>query len=120
MPHLQSQYGLLTANISLGLLHAGWHLPLWWIYPPPCPYPMYVVGVVLMTFVFTWLWNHTNGSVFYSMIFHASLSTASVRLPEVPAYHIWVLCLLLIVLVILRFDPQLGYRRASNSTTGRA
>jgi membrane protease YdiL (CAAX protease family) len=106
LPRFQARYGLFTTNIGLGLLHAGWHLPLWWMYPPPCPYPMFVAGAVLLTFLFTWLWNHTDGSVFYCLVFHASLSTASVRLPELPAYHIWLLCLVSVVLTILFFDRR--------------
>jgi uncharacterized protein len=104
LPRLQARYGPVLASIWLGLLAAGWHLPLWWIRPKPAPYLLFVVGAVLLTFLFTWLFNHTHGSVLYCLIFHASLSIASVRLPEVPAYHIWVLCLLPIVLLILSFD----------------
>lgn len=108
LPRLQARYGAVAASIWLGLLWAGWHLPLWWIYPPPCPFLLYVAGAILMTFLFTWLFNHTHGSVLYSLIFHNSMSIASVRLPEMPAYHLWVLCLLSVVLVILFYDPQLG------------
>ncbi|HJQ80149.1 MAG TPA: CPBP family intramembrane glutamic endopeptidase [Lacipirellulaceae bacterium] len=110
LPRMQARYGPLAASVCLGLLHAVWHLPLWWLYPPPCPFPVYVAGVIPMTVLFTWLWNHTRGSVFYSLIFHASLSTASVRLPEVPAYSIWVLLLWSLALVLLLYDRQLGYR----------
>jgi len=109
LPRLQAKYGSIAASVALGLLWAGWHLPLWWIVQPtPCAFPLYVAGAVLMTFLFTWLFNHTRGSVFISLIFHASLSTASVRLPEVPAYQLWVLCLLSVVLPILFFDRRLG------------
>lgn len=118
LPRLQDQYGSVTASIWLGLLGAGWHLPLWWMYPPPCPYPLFLVGAVLLTFLFTWLFNHTNGSVFYSLTFHASLSTASVRLPEVPAYHYWVLCLLMVVLGILICDRRLAQPRSVCSSDG--
>jgi membrane protease YdiL (CAAX protease family) len=108
LPRLQARYGAVAASVWLGLLWAGWHLPLWWIYPPPCPFLLYVAGAIFMTFLFTWLFNHTRGSVLYSLIFHNSMSIASVRLPEVPAYHVWVLCLLSVVLVILFYDRQLG------------
>jgi membrane protease YdiL (CAAX protease family) len=107
LPRLQAQYGSVWASIWLGLLRAGWHLPLWWIYPAPCPYPLFVAGVILLQFLFTWLFNHTGRSVLYSLIFHTSLSIASVRLPDVPAYHIWVLCVLSIVVVILLCDRRL-------------
>ena len=63
-----------------------------------------------MTFLFTWLFNRTQGSVLYSLVFHASLSTASVRLPEVPAYSIWVLILWALTLLLLLHDRRLGER----------
>jgi membrane protease YdiL (CAAX protease family) len=111
LPRLQAKYGSVAASIGLGLLWAGWHLPLWWMYPPPSPFPLYMAGAVLVAILFTWLFNHTSGSVLYSLIFHASLSTASVRLPDVPAYHVWVTVLLTLVLVILLGDRRLGQPR---------
>jgi len=107
LPRLQGRYGSLWASLWLGVLRAGWHLPLWWMYPAPCPYPLFVAGAVLLQFLTTWLFNHTRGSVLYILIFHASLSVASVRLPDVPAYHLWVLCLLAVVLLILLCDRRL-------------
>ncbi len=108
LPRLQAQCGPVWASIWLGLLRAGWHLPLWWIFPAPTAFPLYVVGVVLMQFLFTWLFNHTRGSVFYSLLFHTSLSLASVRLPEAPAYAVWVLCLLALAVLVLLYDRRLG------------
>jgi len=108
LPRMEARYGAVPASIWLGLLEAGWHLPLWWLYPSPCPFPLFVAGAVLLVFLFTWLFNHTHGSVFYTLIFHTSLTVASVRLPQAPAYHVWVLCILSVVLLILFCDRQLG------------
>jgi uncharacterized protein len=108
LPRLQVLFGPVLASIVLGVLWAVWHLPLWWIGLGPCPLWMYIVGVTCSSILFTWLFNHTNGSVFYSLIFHTSLSLASVRMPDVPAYHIWVICLFVIALVIVHFDRRLG------------
>jgi membrane protease YdiL (CAAX protease family) len=112
LPRLQAKHGPVAASIWLGLLWAGWHWPLWFLYPAPCPFALYVTGAILMTILFTWLYNHTRESVFYSLLFHASLSTASARLPEVPAYHYWVLILLIVVLGILVCDRRLGLPRS--------
>jgi membrane protease YdiL (CAAX protease family) len=110
LPRLQAQYAPVPANVFLGVLHACWHLPLWWLNGGPCPFWMYLAGVILVTFLFAWLFNHTGGSVFYSLLFHASMSTASMRLPEVPAYHLWVLCLLVVVITVFCCDPSLRQR----------
>ena len=109
LPRLQAAYGPVVGSIGLGVLHAGWHLPLWWMAPPPCPFWMYVIGVVFSTILFTWLFNHTQGSVIYSLLFHTSLSIASVRLPEVRAYHLWIVVLMAVVSVVFLCDRQLGY-----------
>jgi uncharacterized protein len=111
LPRLQDRYGAVIGSVWLGVLHAGWHLPLWWMGRPPCPFWMYLIGVMLVSFLFTWLFNHTNGSVLYSLIFHASLSIASIRLPEAPAYHLWIVVLLIVVAVVLLSDRRLGHYR---------
>jgi membrane protease YdiL (CAAX protease family) len=108
LPRLQDSYGPVIGSVCLGILHALWHLPLWWMYPPPCPFWMYVAGVIPVTFLFTWLFNHTRGSLLYSLLFHTSMSIASVRLPEVPAYHVWILVLWAVVLTVFLCDPRLG------------
>jgi len=108
LPRLQVSYGPIIGSVWLGLLHAGWHLPLWWMHRPPCPFWMYTVGVILVTFLFTWLFNHTGGSVFYSLLFHTSLSISSVRFPDVPAYHLWIVVLFAVVFVVFLFDRRLG------------
>ena len=109
LPRLQDAYGPVMGSLWLGVLHSVWHLPLWWMYPPPCPFWMFVAGGILVTFLFTWLFNHTQGSVLYSLLFHTSMSVASVRLPEVPAYHVWVLVLSAVVASVFLSDPRLGY-----------
>ena len=83
------------------------------------PYSVYLVALTLSTFLFTWLFNHTYGSVFYALLFHASVSTASVRLPDVPAHYAWVACLLVVVLIILLFDRRLGGQNDSTTKDRR-
>jgi membrane protease YdiL (CAAX protease family) len=116
LPRLEARHGPVVGSIWLGLLHAGWHLPLWWMRQPPCPFWIYVVGVLLVTFLFTWLFNHTNGSVLYSLIFHTSLSIASMRLPEAPAYHLWIVVLATVAVIVFAFDRRLGYAPTSEKT----
>jgi membrane protease YdiL (CAAX protease family) len=37
--------------------------------------PIFVVMVVAMAVVFTWVFNHTKGSLFIAMLLHASINT---------------------------------------------
>lgn len=118
LPRLQARYGPVAASFWLALLWAGWHLPLWFINPAPSPFALYVAGAIFTTILFTWLYNHTHGSVFYSLIFHASMNTASTRFPEVPAYHYWVPILVTVAVGVLVCDRRLGQPRDVPSSDG--
>ncbi len=76
LPHLQ-QHGPLLGTLILGLLWGGWHLPLflttWAIVAPNlltiCEF---VLGVMSFAIMFTWVFNHTRGSLLVAILFHAS------------------------------------------------
>jgi membrane protease YdiL (CAAX protease family) len=78
LPRLQSRHNNLTASLILGVLWAAWHLPNALI--PGLDYyfyafPAFLIWVVAMTVLFTWLAIHTQGSVLIAWIFHASINT---------------------------------------------
>ncbi len=62
------------------MLWAGWHLAngtipglqAYWY-----GFPAFLVFVVAQTVLFTWLWNHTHGSVLITWIFHASINVSN-------------------------------------------
>ena len=68
LPHLQHRLSPLAAAGVLGVLTAGWHLPLvalgnlGWIGLP---------STVLIAFLYVWLFNRTGGSVLLVILFHA-------------------------------------------------
>ena len=69
LPHLQDRLSPLAAATVLGVLTAGWHLPLvlqgrlGWIGLP---------STVVITFLYVWLFNRTGGSLLMPLLFHAS------------------------------------------------
>jgi uncharacterized protein len=77
LPRLQRLHGPLVGTLILGILWAGWHLPLFWITvwgTPPTIVNMvlYFPSVVFMTVVFTWVFNNTKGSILLAILLHAS------------------------------------------------
>jgi membrane protease YdiL (CAAX protease family) len=70
LPRLLVGRSALVASLVLGALHAVWHLPLFLTGDaPPALIPIIVSGAIF----FTWLYNHTNGSVLLAMLLHASV-----------------------------------------------
>ena len=86
LPRLQARFGPLRASLILGLLWAFWHLPhfltsaqrggpgmsLSVLY---FNLPVFLVMVVALSIVFTWVFNRTEGSLFIAMLLHASINT---------------------------------------------
>ncbi|HUX21664.1 MAG TPA: CPBP family intramembrane glutamic endopeptidase [Spirochaetia bacterium] len=86
LPRLQSRYGSLPGTLLLGGVWAFWHLPdflttaqrggpgsgLSLLY---INLPIFVVMVVAMAVIFTWVFNNTGGSLFIAMLLHASINT---------------------------------------------
>jgi membrane protease YdiL (CAAX protease family) len=107
LPHLQDRLSPLAAAGVLGLLAAGWHLPLvplgnlGWIGLP---------STVLITFLYVWLFNRTGGSLLMAMLFHASqgaftfgmLGFTGADADRVPVVYFGVL--VVAVTVIIGFD----------------
>jgi membrane protease YdiL (CAAX protease family) len=79
LPRLQRRYNSLTASLILGTLWAAWHLPnalIPGLERYLTAFPVFLVWVVSMTVLFTWLANHTRGSVLIAWLFHAAINVS--------------------------------------------
>jgi len=118
LPRLQADRSPLVATLILAVLVTIWHVPLFFLEGGLQPFqPSIVLGGVLgpfgFTFVATWLFNHTGGSVLMTLVMHAAEGTVrtgtlwSAAAPAAQAGFLYsvVMCTVAIGLVI--FDWQL-------------
>jgi membrane protease YdiL (CAAX protease family) len=77
LPRLQQLTGPVRASLILGLLWAFWHAPIWfggqWSVPSVPNIAVYVCWIVAVTFIFTWVFNNTHGSVFMAILLHGMM-----------------------------------------------
>lgn len=96
LPRLQEHSGSLIGTLILGVLHGLWHLPLYLFIPGyngtgpgwlgiGIPFVLFVVSVMMLTVIFTWVFNNTRGSLLLMMLLHASVNTASQLLRLFPS-----------------------------------
>jgi membrane protease YdiL (CAAX protease family) len=78
LPHLRAGLGSLPAGVVLGVLWAGWHVPMFFLEGTRQTYPFagFLLMVVSISVVMTWVWDHTRGSVLIAAVFHAAMNTA--------------------------------------------
>src|ERR671921_758731 len=78
LPGLQSTLSPLVSTLILGVLVTVWHAPLL-LLEEGLLQPSIIVGFLLgtftVTFFYTWLFNHTSGSVLLSIVSHSAQGT---------------------------------------------
>jgi uncharacterized protein len=69
VPHLQARSSPLATAGLLGVVIAGWHVPLVVLGSLA---PVGLPSTVAITFLYVWLFNRTGGSLLMALLFHAS------------------------------------------------
>jgi hypothetical protein len=82
LPGLQgSGLSPLVSTLILGVLVAGWHVPILFLEEGGLRPPIvvgYLLGSVAVTFWYAWMFNHTGGSVLITLISHATQGTITI------------------------------------------
>ena len=108
LPRLLARYGVGGSVAVLGTLQALFHLPIFFNNGASAaggqngtPFPAFLASVLLLTFLFAWLYQHTRGSLLIATVFHASMNTWTTVLPvpAAPATFSWLLVAALLVAV---------------------
>ena len=72
----------ITAALLVGVAWAPWHLPLYGMADGQerMPLAIFLVSVVALSLIYTWLWLVTGGSLLIAVVLHSSTNVASVLL----------------------------------------
>ncbi len=81
LPRLQRRHGPVLGTALLGVLHSLWHLPMFFT-PNLGPFTLttlvtFTLTAVAATFLYTWVFNNTGGSVLLAMLLHGASNAAS-------------------------------------------
>ena len=122
LPRLLSRYSALTASLILGVFWALWHLP-YALTPGSAmsvqPFYTYLPGIIASAILFTWVFNHTKGSLLIAILYHAAGNLTYNVLPDlVPGVYdvgVWgtVVQWMVVVAVVLYTGPAHLSRKTS-------
>ena len=139
LPRMEQRSGPLVGTLLLGVLCFLWYLPLFLLVPSYVGTPTdlvwilsflgaEVIGNTALSFVYTWVFNNTRGSILLAMLLHASWDTAitiaALRLLLFPSlkmsglYGLGLLLLLIVVAVVIiaATRGRLSYQRYLRET----
>lgn len=89
LPHLLQIRSELAASVVLGLLWGLWHLPLAWVPSLQAgmahlPFGWFLVDIVAMSILYTWVFVNTRGSLWMALLLHTANNAAAMYLPILP------------------------------------
>jgi membrane protease YdiL (CAAX protease family) len=143
LPRLQQRHGPVVGSLILGSLHGLWHLPALMTKNfgplPLANYVPFMLTAVFATVIYTWVYNHTGGSVLVAILLHAAsnatagwlttlLAQTGLQLPTLGlagflASTSWINVIaygLVALILIGTTHGRLGYQRAAELVPNRA
>jgi uncharacterized protein len=81
LPGLQTTLSPLVSTLILGVAVTVWHVPLLFLEDGllrPSMIVGFLLGTMAVTFWYTWMFNHTGGSVLITLISHAAQGTIQI------------------------------------------
>lgn len=115
LPKLQGKYSALTSSLILGVIWTMFHLPLFFTLTGSSQanesFVSFLIGTVSLTVLFTWMYNHTRGSVLLAYLLHASTNTWTRILSistsnRLESWTLTALVVLFAVIVIVKAGPE--------------
>ncbi len=83
LPRLLRRWSSVRASLVLGVAWACWHLPLYGLDAggqERAPLVLFLVSVVALSIVYTWLWLSTGRSLLIAVLLHSAINVAGVLL----------------------------------------
>lgn len=78
-PALQERWTPLGVGVTVGIVWAAWHAPLFWLYPAyeSVVAVFYVPTIVALSVIIAFLWNRSRQSVVIAIAMHASFNASN-------------------------------------------
>ena len=110
LPILESKYGIWFANMILGIIHAFWHLPLWFITGTSQTYMNFggfILLIVGYSYILSWI-RKISGNRPFSGLYAHGLANAFIPLmptlimqKDLPQPHFWIWVVLTFIIGII-------------------
>lgn len=120
LPRLQKTTSALLASVLIGLVWGIWHIPSLIYFgelqtSPVITGALSVLNTILVTILYTWLFNNTQGSLLLVGLFHLAQQMTNNFLGVLPTHTDTVLLLVTAVLIITLTNPG-NFARLSRGT----
>lgn len=122
LPRLQAKYNALVSSLILSVPFTLFHLPLF--FDPAMnmgPFASFAIRAIALTILFTWLYNHTRGSVLLAYFMHAAFNTWTRVFSIDPgnSFQDWMMTVVMVILalIVVAFSGAKNLSRSNSRIT---
>jgi membrane protease YdiL (CAAX protease family) len=127
LDRLQTKMNATLASIVLGSIWAIWQIPMFISsgfgqYKYNLPFLQFVITLVLISIVITWLQNNCKGSLFPAFILHAQVNLSGDVLPLIEKntevqgdYAVWIIANILLLIFVVAIIKYWNYKKLKQS-----
>src|SRR5215217_7518732 len=116
LPRLQARRSALSASLILGVIWGFYHLPLYFTgqaFRPPSLFAPFVIGIIALSVILTWVYNSTGGSLLLVVLLHATVNLPLTLLLEplgsrmsLPVWLYFALMVMAALVVVIVAGPE--------------
>ena len=116
LPRLQAGRSALSASLILGVIWGFYHLPLYFTgqaFRPPSLFAPFVIGIIALSVILTWVYNSTGGSLLLVVLLHATVNLPLTLLLEplgsrmsLPVWLYFALMVMAALVVVIVAGPE--------------
>jgi hypothetical protein len=125
LDRLQAKWNALISSIILGFFWGAWHLPLFFMSMQAMYYqrPIWglMISTILLSILFTWLYNNTRKSILAVLIFHTMFNLSHYMFPaletKLGSLYAIILPLIVVIVVVTIWGPKRMVREKYVETT---
>ncbi|MHA2379936.1 MAG: CPBP family glutamic-type intramembrane protease [Candidatus Thorarchaeota archaeon] len=120
LPRFQARQSPLVASVSLWGLWMLWHMPFHFagLWSPGLDALLHTLaGTFFVRFIFTWLYNRTNGGILSGVLLHTSMNVATDFIPVTNTQVVVVALIAAIVIVGDRMWKRLPFDGGEGTST---
>jgi len=123
LDRLQNRMNALFSSILLGSLWALWHLPMFFMngfghHDYHLPFGQFLLTLILLSIIITWLQNNTKSSLFAAFVIHAYINLCGEVLPLIEKnterqgdYTVWLITNILLFSIVVLILSIWGYKK---------
>lgn len=114
LDRLQMNYTALASSVILGFAWGLWHLPLFFMPGQEMYYNVpiwgFILGTILFSIIFTWVYNNTGGSILAVLLLHTTGNLSHFIFPatetKLGGLYSLILNVIVVVIILILWGPK--------------